>query len=84
MALKQQSLRLTPLFCLIFQVIKDRLFNISNSTVLSSIDSEMSSPPQQPKFTEERQQKIPVTKATGKNYLNIDILVLIEKNDSIF
>ena len=52
--------------------------------MLSSIDSEMSSPPQQPKFTEERQQKIPVTKATGKNYLNIDILVLIEKNDSIF
>ena len=47
--------------------------------MLSSIDSEMSSPPQQPKFTEERQQKIHVTKATGKNYLNIDILVLIEK-----
>ena len=47
--------------------------------MLSSIDSEMSSPPQQPKFTEERQQKIPVTKAIGKNYLNVDILVLIEK-----
>ena len=47
--------------------------------MLSSIDSEMSSPPQQPKFTEERQQKIHVTKATGKNYLNVDILVLIEK-----
>jgi hypothetical protein len=26
-----------------------------------------------------RQQIIPVTKATGMNYLNIDILVLIEK-----
>jgi len=50
-------------------VIKDRLFNISNSTVLSSIDSEMSSP-QLPKFTEVRQQKIPVTKATGKNCIS--------------
>lgn len=35
------------------QVIKDRLFNISTSTVLSSIDSDVSSP-QQPKFTEKR------------------------------
>lgn len=49
------------------QVIKDRLFNISNSTVLSSIDSEMSSPPQQPKFTEVRGKKLPVTKATEDN-----------------
>ncbi|XP_052062607.1 uncharacterized protein LOC127702446 [Mytilus californianus] len=39
------------------QVVKDRLFNISTSTVLSSIDSEISSPPRHPKFTADSQQQ---------------------------
>ncbi|XP_076111770.1 uncharacterized protein LOC143080013 [Mytilus galloprovincialis] len=39
------------------QVVKDRLFNISTSTVLSSIDSEISSPPRRPIFTVDSQQQ---------------------------